>query len=113
MNIAYSTYRLVNQDIGPTDNELRQVLTAGELTLYCTLIFDTDSASDTYNHWICTLDVVSDTLDVPERSIVLYPNTVHFVGDDLYVVSIVSDLESIGHDDLQNTFITIGVEADE
>jgi hypothetical protein len=50
---------------------------------------------------------------VPERSFVLYPNTLHFEGDNLFVVSITSELEEIGHDDLQNVFITIGVPTDE
>jgi hypothetical protein len=56
---------------------------------------------------------VSDTEDIPERSIVLYPNTLHFEGDAVYTVAVSSELDNIGHDDLQNVFITIGVPVDE
>ncbi len=113
MKLNYTTFRMVNVALNDNENEIRQVMTAGELTLICALHFDTDTASETYNHWICTLDVVSDTEDVPERSFVLYPNTLHFDGDTLYCVSVTSELEEIGHGDLQNVFLTIGVPADE
>ena len=113
MKLDYSTYRLLNSTIAETDNELQLVLTAGDLTFLCTLIFDTDEVSSTYQHWICSMEVVSDTEDIPERSFVIYPNTLHFEGDVLYTVAISSNLEEIGHDDLTNTFITIGVPADE
>lgn len=113
MKLEYTTYRMANIELGNADTELRQVLTAGTLSFICTLHFDTDPISDTFNHWICTLDVVSDTEDIPERSFALYPNTLHFDGDDLYVVSITSDLESIGYNDLQNVFISIGVPVNE
>ena len=104
-----TSFRLINTLLNEGDNELRQVLTAGDLSFICSLHFDTDEASDTYNHWICILDVVSDTEDIPERSFVLYPNTLHFEGDTLYTVGVNADLESIGHDDLQNVYLTIGV----
>ena len=65
------------------------------------------------NYGTVPLEYVSDTEDVPERSFVLYPNTLHFEGDDLFVVSITSELDEIGHDDLQNVFISIGVPTDE
>lgn len=113
MKLDYLTFRLANQPVNADANELQQILVVGELTLYCHLRFDTDSASDTYNHWICSLEVVSDTEDIPERSLILYPNTLHFVGDTLYVVCISSELEYIGHDDLQNAFITVGVPSNE
>lgn len=113
MKLNYSTFRLVNVALNDDENELRQVMSVGELTLICSLFFDTDEISDTYNHWVCTLEVVSDTEDIPERSLVLYPNTLHFEGDSLYTVSVTADLEEIGHGDLQNVFLTIGVPADE
>ena len=113
MKLAYTTFRLVNVALNDDENELRQVMTAGDLTLICSLRFDTDKISDTYNHWVCTLDVVSDTEDIPERSLVLYPNTLHFDGDSLYVVSVTTDLEEIGHGDLQSVFLSIGVPVDE
>jgi hypothetical protein len=65
--------------------------------------------SDTYGHWICSLEVVSDTEDIPERSFVLYPNTLHFEGDTLYTVGVVTELEDIGHDSLQEVYLVIGV----
>ena len=92
---------------------VQEVLLAGSLSLLCTLHFDTDEISDTYRHWICSLEVISDTEDIPERSITLYPNTVHFEGDELYTVAIQSELEDIGHDDLQNVLLTVGVPTDE
>ena len=113
MKLEYYTFRCANQPLNADSNEIQQIFIAGELTLFCTMHFDTDTASDTYNHWVCCLEVVSDTEDIPERSMTLYPNTLHFDGDNLYVVSITSDLENIGHDDLQNVFISIGVPADE
>ena len=113
MKYKYSTFRCVSVEIAPTDNELKQVLTAGDLTLICTLTFDLDKISDTYSHWVCTLDVVSDTEDIPERSFTLYPNTLHFVGDDRYVVSVVSEKTEIGHDDLLDVFLVIGVPVNE
>jgi hypothetical protein len=113
MKLNYTTFRLANVALNDNENAVQQVMTVGELTLICCLYFDTDDTSDTYKRWICTLDVVSDTEDVPERSLVLYPNTLHFEGDDRYVVSVTADLEEIGHGDLQNVFMTIGVPADE
>ena len=113
MTYNYAQFRMISTPITELDNEVQQIFTVEGLTLICTLHFDTDTVSDTYNHWICNLDIVSDTEDIPERSLVLYPNTLHFEGDDLFVVSITSELEEIGHDDLQNVFITIGVPLNE
>lgn len=113
MTLNYTTFRLANQVINPDTNDAQEIFTAGKLTFICSLHFDTDKASDTYNHWICCLDVVSDTEDIPERSLTLYPNTLHFEGDNFYVVSITSELDHIGHDDLMDAFITIGVPTDE
>lgn len=113
MKLDCYTFRLVNVALNDDENELRQVLNVRELTFICTLHFDTDPVSDTFGRWICTLEVVSDTEDIPERSIVLYPNTLHFEGDSLYTVGVVSDLDEIGHGDLQNVFLNIGVPTDE
>lgn len=113
MKFEYKTFVMVNQPLNEGENELRQIFSVGALTLICSLYFDTDTASDTYNHWICCLDVVSDTEDIPERSLVLYPNTIHFEGDALYSVVISSEFENIGHDDLSETYITIGVPVNE
>lgn len=109
----YTVFRCIDTEINETDNELRQVFTAGSLTLICTMLFDTDEISDTFGRWICRLEVVSDTEDIPERSFTLYPNTVHFIGDDLYSVAVSTDLAEIGHDDLPNVYFVIGVPADE
>lgn len=109
MKHEYAQFRMIGTPIAEFDNEIQQMFSVANKTFICTLHFDTDSVSDTFNHWICSLDIVSDTEDIPERSFVLYPNTLHFEGDDLFVVSITSELEEIGHDDLQNVFITIGV----
>lgn len=113
MTYDYAQFRMIGSAIAENDNEIQQMFTVKDKTFICTLHFDTDNISDTYNHWICNLDIVSDTEDVPERSFVLYPNTLHFEGDDLFVVSVTSELEEIGHDDLQNVFITIGVPTNE
>lgn len=113
MKYNYAQFRMIGSPIATTDNEVQQMFSVEDLTLICTLHFDTDSASDTFEHWVCCLDVVSDTEDIPERSFVLYPNTIHFEGDNLFIVSITSELEEIGHDDLQNVFITIGVPSNE
>ena len=113
MKLNYYTYRLADTAVADKETTLRQLFSAGELTLLCTMDFDTDKASSTYNHWVCRLEVVSDTLDVPERSMVIYPNTIHFEGDELYTVVITSALDSIGFEDLQNALISIGVPADE
>ena len=109
MKLNYFSFKMVTVSINPDENELQQVMTAGDITFICTLHFDTDEASDTFNHWICSLEVVSDTEDIPERSLILYPNTLHFEGDALYTVAVTSELEEIGHDDLQNVILTIGV----
>ena len=113
MKLDYYSFKLATVSIDPNANELQQILSAGDLTFICTLRFDTDEISDTFNHWICSLDIVSDTEDIPERCIVLYPNTLHFEGDDLYTVAVTSELEEIGHDDLENVVLTIGVPANE
>ena len=113
MELKCASFRMINTILNSDDNDLRQVITAGDLSFICSLHFDTDEISDTYGHWICILDVISDTEDIPERSFVLYPNTLHFEGDDLYIVGVNSALETIGHDDLQNVYFTIGVPSDE
>lgn len=113
MTYNYAQFRMIGSAIAADDNEIQQMFSVEDKTFICTLHFDTDTVSDTYNHWICSLDIVSDTEDIPERSFVLYPNTLHFEGDDLFVVAITSELEEIGHDDLQNVFISIGVSTDE
>jgi hypothetical protein len=109
MELNCTSFRLINTVLGPDDNDTRQIITAGDLSFICSLHFDTDTISDTYNHWICSLEVVSDTEDIPERSFVLYPNTLHFEGDTLYTVGIVTELEEIGHDSLQEVYLVIGV----
>ena len=113
MRLEYKTFVLANQPLNAGETELQEIFSVGDLTLICTLRFDTDSVSDTYGHWICCLDVVSDTEDIPERSLTLYPNTLHFEGDALYTIVVSSELESIGHDDLASAYITIGVPANE
>jgi hypothetical protein len=113
MKLDYTSYQLASAAINEDTNEIKQIMSAGALTLICSLIFDTDEISDTYNHWICSLEVVSDTEDIPERSFVLYPNTLHFDGDELYTVAVLSDLQEIGHDDLMNVQLIIGVPSDE
>jgi hypothetical protein len=109
MELNCTSFRLINTVLGPDDNDVRQIITAGDLSFICSLHFDTDEVSDTYNHWICSLEVVSDTEDIPERSFVLYPNTLHFENDTLYTVGIVTELEEIGHDSLQEVYLVIGV----
>lgn len=113
MALECTTFRAIDTVLNDNEDDLKQVMIAGNLSLLCFLHFDRDPISDTYNHWICTLDVVSDTEDIPERSMVLYPNTLHFEGDAVYTVAVSSELDNIGHDDLQNVFITIGVPVDE
>lgn len=113
MKLDYKTFVLANLPIDAGTNDIQQIFPLRDLTLICTLHFDTDEISDTYNHWICCLDVVSDTEDIPERSFTLYPNVLLFDGDTLYSVAISSELETIGHDDLSSTYITIGVPVDE
>ena len=113
MKLDYYTFRAVNNALGVDDNDLQQVLTAGALSFICQLHYDTDPISDTFGHWICILDIVSDEIDLPERSLILYPNTLHFDGDTVYTVAITTDLTEIKHDDLQNVSIIIGVPSDE
>lgn len=109
MGLKCTSFAAANTVINDNEDDLKQVMTAGSLSLICSLHFDRDTVSDTYNHWICSFEVVSDTEDIPERSLVMYPNTLHFEGDELYTVAITSELEEIGHDDLPNVRIVIGV----
>lgn len=109
MKFNYYSFKAIGTPISADTNDLQQLMQAGEIVLYCVMHFDTDKASETYGKWIVTLDVVSDEVDYPERSLVLYPNTLHFKGDSLYTVAVTSELEDIGHDDLQSVIITIGV----
>jgi hypothetical protein len=109
MELNCTSFRLLNTVLGTDENDIKQVMTAGDLSFICSLHFDTDDVSDTYGHWICLLEVVSDTEDIPERSFVLYPNTLHFEGDTLYTVGVVTELEDIGHDSLQEVYLVIGV----
>lgn len=113
MELSYTTFRLSSQEINESTNDAQELFMAGNVALLGVLHFDTDQASDTYNHWILSLELISDTVDIPERSLTLYPNTLHFEGDTVYTVAITSELEEIGHDDLQNVFITIGVPVNE
>ncbi len=109
MELNCTSFRLLNTTLGADENDVKQVMTAGDLSFICSLHFDTDDVSDTYGRWICSLEVVSDTEDIPERSFVLYPNTLHFEGDTLYTVGVVTELEDIGHDSLQEVYLVIGV----
>ena len=109
MELNCTSFRLLNTALGADENDVKQVMTAGDLSFICSLHFDTDDVSDTYGRWICLLEVVSDTEDIPERSVVLYPNTLHFEGDTLYTVGVVTELEDIGHDSLQEVYLVIGV----
>lgn len=109
MTYNCTAFRCITTEINATDNVLKQVFSAGDMTFVCTLVFDTDKASDTYDHWVCIMNIVSDTEDIPERSFTLYPNTVLFIGDDRYIVSIQCNKETIGHDDLLDTYLIIGV----
>ena len=118
---AYSTFRLVNVAIADTDTEMQQTLTVGDLTFLLVLTWtevqeaEVDDAGNIVTPavfaWSLAINTVSTSVnkDIPERSLRLYPNTIHFEGDDLYTVAIISSLESIGHADLQNVYITIGV----
>lgn len=109
MELNCTSFRLLNTALGTDENDVKQVMTAGDLSFICSLHFDTDDVSDTYGHWICSLEVVSDTEDIPERSFVLYPNTLHFEGDTLYTVGVVTELDDIRHDSLQEVYLVIGV----
>lgn len=107
---SYRAYQFRIAD-APTegDTELATLLASDTFTFLCLLHFDTDPISSTYNHWICSLEPVSDEVQLEERSFVLYPNTLHFDGDDQYTVGVVSDLESIGLNDLDEVYLNIGV----
>jgi hypothetical protein len=91
---------------------LKQVIGTEEITLLCTLTFDVDPSSSTYEHWNCKLDYITkddNEPDIADRSFTVYPNTIHFDGDSVYIVSITSELENIGFNDLASAFISIGV----
>lgn len=113
MKYDYFSFKLAETELTAEDNDIEQVMVAGSLALFCTLHFDTDPISDTYNHWICTLEVISDTEDYPERCLVLYPNTLHFEGDALYTVAVSSNLSEFTHADLPSIIMTIGVVSNE
>lgn len=65
-------------------------------------IWDDDSISDTYNHWIFNIHRILDDDEAEERSIVLNPGCVYFQYDDIYSVVVSSDKESITFDDLSD-----------
>lgn len=109
MSLKCTTFLATSAIINENEDDLKQIMSAGSLSLICSLHFDRDEVSDTFGHWICSFEVVSDEEDIPERSLVMYPNTLHFEGDELYTVAITSELEEIGHDDLPNVHIIIGV----
>ncbi len=95
---------------------LQHLISVENVNLICTLTFDVDKCSNTYEKWICNLAYIASddsAEDVPDRSFPVYPNTLHFEGDKLYIVSISSKLSSIGFTDLSDAFITIGVPQNE
>lgn len=112
--MKYTRYDFLLANTSTEGNtEVATVLSAGDKTFLCRLYFDTDETSMTYNKWSCSLELVSDEAEVAERSFVLNPGTVFFKGDDLYTVAIVSELDVIGLNDLQDVVISIGVPINE
>ena len=117
----YSTYRIVNTEITEDDDECQQTVTVGDYTFLLVLswieveqaVLDGDGnvVTPAKYAWSLSIDSVAASASqrIAQRSLTLYPNTIHYDGDDIYTVAIISSLESIGHGDLQNVYITIGV----
>lgn len=95
----------------PDNDGLNKVsfnITAGSIVLDCTLYFDTDTISNTYNHWIMNIINLSSE-EVDERTIVLYPNTEHFTGDSSYEFTVRSEDDNIMFDNLAGVTFYVGV----
>lgn len=112
MQYYYHTFKLASSE-EDGESDLSMVFDTGDLTLLCRLYYEKDDASILKGSWICTLDLVSDEIDIPERSFVLHPGTVHFDGDPYYIVGVASELETIGATDLENVYLNIGVPVNE
>lgn len=110
MKYNFSQFRLV--DVIPEENTVVTVL-SGDITLLCTLHYDNDPVSTTFERWICVLEVVTDEENIPERSFVLYPGTIHFEGDNTYIVGVASEFEQITRDNIDSVYLTIGVPVNE
>lgn len=120
---TFSTFTAVNTVIADTDNEMQQTLSVGNMTFLFVYTWTEIKAAEYEDEaktkvktpaeyaWVLAIDSVStsDAEDIPQRSLTMYPNTIHFDGDEHYTIAIISELESIGHADLPNVYITIGV----
>lgn len=118
---TYSTFCLAPAGVGDNDTELQQTFTVNGVTFLVNMIWteiqevvaDADGTilEPAIFGWVLTIDTIaaSSEDDIPQRDLTLYPNTLHFDGDEVYTVAIISKLETIGHGDLQDVYITIGV----
>lgn len=118
---TYGTFTAVPTVIADTDNEMQQTLTVGTMTFLLVYTWsevreaeldeDGKVVTPAEYAWVVSIDSVVTNSDesIPQRSFTMYPNTIHFDGDERYTVSVISELENIGHADLPNVYITIGV----
>lgn len=120
---TYGTFTAVSTAITDTDNEMQQTLTVGTMTFLLIYTWSeiheavyedeakTKIKTPAEYAWVVTIDsvVLKSEQSIPQRSFTMYPNTIHFDGDEYYTVSVISELENIGHADLPNVYITIGV----
>jgi len=63
--------------------------------------FDNDDVSDTYKHWILTINrLIPNEERTEERTIVVNRNCIYFQYDEIYTVMTASALEEITQDNL-------------
>lgn len=65
-------------------------------------IWDTDTVSDTYNHWVFVVNRVIDDNTAEERAFVLNPNSVYFKDDEIYSMIYKTDNDTITLDNMSD-----------
>lgn len=75
--------------------------------------WEDDQESFIKGHWVFVIDRIIDEDNTEERSIVVNPGSVYFQYDDIYSLTVYSDKDVIGREDLKDIELIFSIRGEE
>ncbi len=75
--------------------------------------WEDDPESPSKGHWVFVIDRIIDEDNTEERSVVVNPGSVYFQYDDIYSLTVYSDKDAIGREDLKDTVLIFSIRGEE
>ncbi len=75
--------------------------------------WEDDAESPSKGHWIFVIDRIIDEDNTEERSVVVNPGSIYFQYDDIYSLTVYSEKDAIGMEDLKDTVLIFSIRGEE